>query len=237
MGKTTSFCFILSLWCVATSADTYTLVQPDSVFAVVTHKAGFAARLAHNHMIYPSTYTAEASVDPAHQDQAHFRLRFPVTALVVDDSAAKTRWYPGIQAAGILDEPFPEVSEKDRQSIGEHMLAKNQLDADKYPEISAELKGIRAKASTQGEKSFAYEATVALTVHGVTVERPFAANIEATGDAVHVEAASSFNFTDFGIKPYSAFLGAVRNENTFYVYVNLKAQRVNESQPAAPTKP
>jgi len=211
--------------CIPAVAATYAIVASDSVFAIVTHKAGIASALAHNHMVYPSSYTAETSYDPAHPDQSRFLLRFPVAALVIDDPEAKARHFPGINASGILDTPFPEVSGKDRKTIRENMLAESQLDAEHYPEISAELKGVRLQQSTQGDKTYAYEATVALTVHGTAVERPFSANLEVTDDTVHVEAVGSFKFTDFGIKPYSAFLGAVRNQDTFHVYVDAKAKR------------
>ena len=221
--------FLLSVMasagCVTAFADTYTILPSESVFAVVTHKAGIASALAHDHLVYPETYTTELSADPAHPDQAHFKLQFATTALVNDDPAAKEKWYPYIKAAGILDVPFKAVCEKDRKTIREHMLDENQLDAEHYPTISAELKSIREQQSTHGENAYAYEAAIALTVHGKTVEHPFAANIKPNGDTVHVEAMGTFNFTDFGIKPFSAFLGAVRNQDTFHVYVNAQAKR------------
>ena len=216
---------VANLVCLTGTADTYKVIPTESVFAVVTHKAGLAAALAHDHFVYPGTYTAELSTDPAHPDQPHFKLEFATAALVNDDSAAKAKWYPYVKAAGILDTPFKNVCEKDRQTIHEHMLAENQLDAERYLKISAELKAVREQQSTHGEKNYAYEATVAFTVHGKTVERPFAANIDPKGDTVHFEAVGSFNFTDFGVTPFSAFLGTVRNQDTFHVYVNATAQR------------
>jgi hypothetical protein len=192
---------------------------------VITHKAGLASTLAHNHCIYPASYTVEASSDGASPDQTHFLLKFPATALANDEDATSARWYPYLKAAGVLDVPFKKVCEADRKTIHEHMLAENQLDAEHFPNISAELKTVREQASTVGSKTFAYEGTVALTVHGKTVVHPFAANMDVTGDIVHVEAVGTFSFTDFGIKPYSAVLGAVRNQDTFHVYVNAQARR------------
>ena len=210
----------------AASAATqnYNIALSESVFAVVTHKAGVGSALAHDHFIYPSQYKSDISVDPAHPEQARFRMQFPVTALVVDDPQAKTRWFPEIKAAGILDHPFPEVSEKDRAKIREHMLDEGQLDAQRFPEISAELKSITEKKSDTGGKGLGYEVSVALTAHGKTVERPFLVNIEQTGDTARVKGFGSFKFTDFGIKPFSAFLGAVRNQDLFHVFVDMKAK-------------
>ncbi len=217
---------VLGVMNVASAAtETYTVIPSESVFAVVTHKTGIAAGLAHNHFVFPGRYTAEASVDQAHLEQAHFRLQFQTTDLVADGSAEKNRWFPGVKADGILDDPFPEISEKDRGKIRESMLGKDQLDARRFPEIVAELKRISQKSATAGSKSFAYEAIVALTVHGTTVERPFLLNIQQTGDTARIEGVGSFTFTAFGIKPFSGFLGAVRNEDVFHVFVDMKAKR------------
>ncbi len=152
----------------------------------------------------------------------------------MDDPAAKERWFPGITAAQLLDHPFATVSEADRATIRGHMLAKGQLDAAAYPSLSAELREVKARPSQRASKHYAYEAIVALTVHGKTVERPFAVNLEFGGDAVHVEAAGAFRFSDFGITPYSALLGAVRNQDAFQVFVDFQAKRVPEADAATP---
>ena len=225
------------LVCAPALAETYTLVNSQSVFAVVTHKAGLAGALAHDHFVYPESSTSELSGDPDHPDQAHFKLQFATTALVNDDPAAKEQWYPYVKAAGILNVPFKKVCEKDRKTIREHMLDENQLDAEHFPTISAELKSLRQQASTRGENTYAYEAAVALTVHGKTVVHPFAVNINFKDDTVHVEAVGSFNFTDFGITPFSAFLGTVRNQDAFHVYVNAQAKRVDAGESAKSPSP
>ena len=56
------------------------------------------------------------------------------------------------------------------------------------------------------------------------VERDVAADIAFDGDgALTIEAVGDFAFTEFGIKPFSAALGAVRNKDAFRVYVNVTA--------------
>ncbi len=54
--------------------------------------------------------------------------------------------------------------------------------------------------------------------------KPVPARYELADGILTIEAIGAFNFTDFGIKPYSAFLGAVKNEDEFHVYVNLSAR-------------
>ena len=39
--------------------DTYTVVQEESIVAIVTHKAGIASAFAHNHLIVARAYDLE----------------------------------------------------------------------------------------------------------------------------------------------------------------------------------
>ena len=216
--------FPLSLLLISVAApETLKVNEADSIFAIVIHRAGVAASLAHNHLICASSYKSEAAFDPEHPEQARFRMSFPATALVVDDPKIKARWFSVIQGLGILEEPFQEMSEKDRQTVREHMLAEDQLDARNYPEISAELKALHPITARHGQTQFKYQAVVALSVHGKTVERPVAANIEFNGGKVHVTAVGTYRFTDFGIRPYSAFLGSIRNKDEFHIFVDAEA--------------
>lgn len=211
-------------WGPVARAASYAVVPEESVFAVITHKSGVAARFAHNHIIAPKQYTCriEASGDAVEALQCE--LHFPVTALVADAPAAQKQWFPALKAVGILEEAFPEVSESDRATITEHMLAKGQLDAKTYPEISAKLTGLKRAPSKRGDTSFAWIATIALTVHGKTVEREMPANISLEAGVLTAEACGGFRFTEFGIAPYSAYFGAVKNQDGFDVYVRVKAQ-------------
>jgi hypothetical protein len=225
------FALLFALMCVA-GADPvlYTVDREQSVFAVVTHKAGVAARLAHNHLIIAKTYTCEIRGETDSVEKYSFSLTFPATALEPDVPEAQTRWFPEIKKAGILAETFSEVSESDRATIKEHMLAKGQLDAEQYPEIKAELVSIQSISSnpsikpTVGEKTFEHAATIRLTVHGKTVERAIPANVAVDNGVLFVEAVGQFRFTEFGIKPYSAFLGTVKNKDEFHVYVQIQAK-------------
>lgn len=216
--------------CAIAEPVSYTIDTKQSVFAVVTHKAGIAARMAHNHLIAPKTYTCEITSPTGNVDDLAFSLHFPVTELVPDNAELQKQWYPAIKAAGILDAPFSELSESDRASIGEHMLDKGQLDADQYPEIKAELVTIQPVSSvpsvepTAGEKTFAQAATIRFTVHGKTIERAVPANVDIENGTLNVEAEGRFRFTEFGFEPYSAFFGTVRNQDEFDVYVRIQAQ-------------
>ena len=219
---------ILALWAAAApafggGATEYAVDLPESVFAVVVHKAGVAARFAHNHLVYPRDYAATLSIDGADATTAKFELRFPVSRLEVDAPEAHAKWYPGIEKAGILDKPFGALDEGDRETIAEHMRAKDQLDAAQYTEISAKIAKVRTEASTRGKQSYTHMATVALTVRGKTVERDCPVSIAIAGENAAVDATGAFTFSEFGIKPYSALMGAVKNSDEFHVFVHVVA--------------
>jgi polyisoprenoid-binding protein YceI len=205
-------------------ATEYIIDPAQSVFAVVVHKAGIAARLAHNHLIYPEQYTAKLSVDGPDATTAAFDLEFPVSKLQVDAPEAHAKWYPGIEKAGILDKPFSDLDDDDRKTVAEHMLAKDQLDAAQYPNISAKITKVRAEASTHGGQTYTHAVTIAFSVHGKTVEKDCPASIVIEGEGATVDAMGAFTFSEFGIKPYSALMGAVRNTDEFHVFVHVAAK-------------
>jgi polyisoprenoid-binding protein YceI len=204
-------------------ATEYTVDPAESIFAVVVHKAGIAARFAHNHLVYPNEYTSQLSLENGDPATAQFSLSFPTEKLLVDAADMHKKWYPALEKAGILDEPFKELDEKDRAAIAEHMLDVNQLDAKQYPEISAKLVTLRAEASSQGKQQFTHKAMIEFTVHGRTVSRECPASLTLETGRVVIDAMGEFKFSEFGIKPYSAMAGAVKNNDTFHAFVHISA--------------
>jgi polyisoprenoid-binding protein YceI len=229
MNKTMVFLVCAAICGAGAMADTYTVDPSDALFAIVTHKKGAGSVIAHDHLVYATNWKAEMTVDGRDLGTSRFTLRFPTASLRTDTQAISDKWYPVLRTAGIQKKPFAKVSDSHRKLIIEHMLAKNQLNAEKFPEIRAELKSLRPHASAIGDKKFKGEARIALTVVGQTVERLFGVNIEEKDGYVRIETIGSYKFTDFGIKPYSAMLGLMSNEDQFYVLVNFKATKNKDS--------
>lgn len=201
-------------------AGSFEIVPEESILAIVTHKGGMAAGMAHNHLVAASGYRADLAFDPASPTDARFEFHANSAELVIDSPELNPAWYPRLEALGILSEPFKEMSEKDRTKVRNTMLGRKQLDAEQFPEISGSILRVgRADA----DADFPYEVTIAFEAHGQRVERPLRGRFEETGNGVVLEAVGDFRFTDFGIKPYSAFLGAVRNRDEIQLYVRLVA--------------
>lgn len=213
----------------AASSDDFIIDAENSIFAIITHKAGIAARLAHNRLIYAQDYDAELTIDGDDLMTAAFRIEFPVENLVVSDVEGHERWNPSILEAGLLEDPFEKTSPKNREKIRENMLSKKQLDAEQFPKIAATLTRVREDKAEEPGHTHTHLATVEITLHGQTITRDFPAKITLEGDTLHIEAAASCNFSDFGIKPYSALAGLVRNQDYFDLYVNLTATKASTS--------
>lgn len=216
----------------AARATEFTIEPSESVFAVVVHKAGIAARFAHNHFIAARDYTATITIEGGDPTTAAFSLEAAVADLEVDASEAHEKWYPEIVKAGILDEPFGKLSEKDRKTIAEHMLAKDQLDGAQCPTISAKVVKIRAERNTFLKRDYTHMVSLDLTVHGKTVRNECPADIVLNDGELEVNAAGAFRFSDFGIKPYSTMMGAVKNQDEFHVFVQIRAAATREEERA-----
>lgn len=207
--------------------------ESASIVAVVTHKAGLGASQAHDHLAAATGYQASLELDPAAPAEASFELEFPTEKLEIDRWDLQQAWYPRLAELGVLDEPFEELSEKNRGKIREAMRSKRQLDAAAFPRIAARVGGIAERPSTAGDTAFPYTVTLELEVHGQTVRKPVAARYEAADGRLVVEAVGVFLFTDFGIKPYSAAFGLVKNRDDFHVFLHpegsLPAAEASES--------
>jgi hypothetical protein len=209
-------------------AGEYRVLSEQSVIAVVTHKGGFASGAAHNHFIAASGYEVRLQFDVSDPLSTSFELECKATDLVVDDPGMRRKWHPRLRALEILEAPFKELSEKDREKIRQTMLDDKQLDVSAFPIISARSQAVAAESSKLGEVAFPFRIALRFQVHGQEVEAPVVARYELEGERLHVEAVGLFRFKDFGIKPYSAMLGAVKNKNEFHVYVSLVAVPAGE---------
>lgn len=202
-------------------AEELEVVPEDSILAIVTHKTGMASGLAHNHLVAATGYDARLVFDPLAPASTRLEFRAKVADLVIDSPELNQAWYPRLEALAILSDPFKDMSEKDREKVREAMLGGKQLDVERFPDISGSI--LKVEPSDGDDTEFPFRVTIAFEVHGQRAEREIRGRFETTGDGVVLEAVGEFLFSDFGIKPYSAFLGAVRNRDELQLYVRLRA--------------
>jgi len=203
--------------------EKYKIDSERSIFAVITQRGGIAARMAHDHLITADGFSA--TINSSGDAVSGFSFQCETEELLVDDPKLKKQWSKNIADAGVLRSPFKTISAADRKTVRKHMLDKDQLNAKQYREIEAKVISVTKRENTFRDQSYSHVAELEFTVHGETVTRDVSANISVDEGAITVEAVGSFRFTEFGIEPYSTFLGAVRNLDEFFVYCSLHAER------------
>lgn len=199
----------------------------SSVFAVVTHKAGAAARLAHDHLIVAKDYSARLQYRPSNPLETSFEFEAPVASLEIDQLEAQRTWFPRLQELGILDQAFGEMSAKNRLKVRSAMLGPKQLDAERFPTLSVHLKELWSAAEGDLAPSFTHHAIVSFEVHQQQVEASFPLRISEQETKIVFEAFGTLTLSDFGIQPYSALLGAVRNRDQIHVFLYLEATKIS----------
>jgi polyisoprenoid-binding protein YceI len=195
-----------------------------SVFAVLTHKAGLGARLAHDHLIVARGAEASLDFDPADPGAARATVAANVLALDVDPPAERRDLSARLVELGALAEPLPPVDERDRVKVRKAMLDDGQLAAERFPEVRGELVDLRPDPASAGGAERHGQANLRLTVRGRTREVVLPVAWRLSGDELVADGMVEARFSDFGIRPYSTLLGAIRNDDRFDVYVRLVAR-------------
>lgn len=210
----------------AASAEPWRVDLERSTFAVLTARAGVAARLAHDHLVVARGPRCELDFDPADPAATRLACVQPVLALDADPTAERARLAPRLELLGVRSGALPPVDDDDRAEIRAAMLAADQLFADRFPEIRAELVSlVRRGGDGNARVALGWDARIRLTLRGETVETTAPARFELDGELLTAELVAELRFTDFRVEPYSGVLGTVRVADLFHLYVELVATR------------
>lgn len=153
----------------------------------------FASDLAHNHVMRATNWTGEVQFNVEDIAACEMTFSLPVASLAVDEDAMR-------ELVGYGD----VINISDRETIREHMLANNQLNANQYASIWFE-----SSDCTQSESGLIV--TGDMFIAGATREIDVVMNTTINQDAFYMSGVIDFTHADFGITPYEAFFGAVRN--------------------------
>jgi polyisoprenoid-binding protein YceI len=189
----------------AAGPRTFVIDAKQSVLAVQVFKDGAAAALAHNHVVSATTISGRIVVDPANSASARIDVSLPTAGLVNDDPKLRKRF-------GVTG----DVPEGDRKMILEHMQDEGQLDIAHFPTMqfsSTSTTGTGSKLVLNGK----------LTMHGVTRDISVPVDVTFTDTGVRGTGSVKLKTSDFGIEPYSAFLGAVKNKDGIVLHIDLVA--------------
>ena len=185
---------------------TYSLDAKKSSFVVQVFKAGAASALAHDHVIHATGMYGTVVVDAANRAAATVDVTVPTKSLVNDDPAMRKRF--GLEG---------ELSEKDRAAILANMRHPDQLDVEVHPTITFKSTSVQAGAGS------ALTLNGNLTIRGKTKAISLPVDVTLQGNTIDGKGTIRLKTSDFGIEPYSAFLGAVKNQDQIVLHIRLVA--------------
>jgi len=200
----------LCLLGLSVQAAPWSLDVAGTELAVKTWKTGAGASLAHDHVVRATKLSGGASLDEAGTPESlKLDLVVDVAALVPDEPEDRRKYHL----------PNTPVPENDRKKVKENMLSDEQLDVAKFKVISF------AVSKVYREESGALQCLGKLTLHGVTKELLFPITVKSTDTRVEGDAQVKFKTSDFGVKPYSAALGLIRNRDEVELVVHVVLSR------------
>jgi polyisoprenoid-binding protein YceI len=178
-------------------AQAWSLDVSKTELVVKVWKTGAAAGMAHDHVVRATKLSGRATLaDDAKPESLTLELAVDVASLVPDEPEVRKRY--AIAGAAVPD--------ADRAKVKENMLGVDQLDAAKFPTI-----GFTVTRVVRDERG-ALLCTGKLTLHGVTKELTFPIAVKV-GETVEGDAQVKVKTSDFGVQPFSAALGLIRNKD------------------------
>jgi polyisoprenoid-binding protein YceI len=215
--------FLFSIVPAFAFAQVYVVNPAEAEFVVVTQKEGIASTLAHDHLVRAQEVNVTLNVPENNISKGSFRVSIPTKSLEIDNPEKQKSLFPTLKNLDIQKKEFTALGEKDRAKIKANMDDAGQMDVAKFPTLTAEVSEISESDSQVGSEKFTHQAKVKVTIKGKTVERPLPARITLEGGKLRVLSTGGFKFSEFGIKPYSALFGAIRNADPFTIFVSFEA--------------
>lgn len=180
-----------------------------SEITVFLFKEGLFSGFAHDHVLVSNALSGEILL-PEEQGSGpqtgKASLSLPVESFIVDKPEHREREK---LAGGPNDE--------DRGEIRAQMLGPEQLDAANHPRISAVLE----KAEGAWPLITAW---IRISIRGTEKLLQVPLRVELTGGALTVAGEFEALHSDFGIEPFSSYLGAVAVQDKFRVRVRIEAR-------------
>ena len=197
----------------AASEVTYTLDPSKTwLYVIVTiDKSTIGSALGHDHAIAATGWSGSVTWPaPGSSDwsKCSVRIDVPVSGLKVDPPGY--REHAGLDADGA-------VGDKDKATITGNFKGKRQLDASTHSKIS-----FRSTSCAPAGDKVSVKGTLTIRGVGATVTAPM--TVSHDGTSFSASGRFSANHTDFGFKPFTAALGALKNNNKLTFVINTKGK-------------
>lgn len=179
----------------------------SEIYAQVFKDANtIASGLSHDHIVVASGWNGTVTWNAGDPGQCKVAINVPVSGLDNDDPT----WRKKMNFNS-------ELSESQRAEVKEHMLSATQMDVSKFGTMSFTSSGCKP----EGDKVMV---SGTLSIHGVGKAVSLPMKISATDTEFSGSGILTINHTDFGITPFSAMGGALKNRNDIRIVVKTKGK-------------
>jgi polyisoprenoid-binding protein YceI len=195
------------------TAGSWTLQPEESLVYVRVYKdeSTVLSGQAHNHVIRATGWKGMVRFDPEHPKKCLISALFPVHGLRADEDDLRKK----VGLKGTL-------STGDQSKVEKNMTASNQLDMEGHAFIR-----FKATKCSLGPKPGHLSATARLTVRGKTFKTSIPVSFQLAEGVLQASGSFEATHADFGLKPYSAMLGAVANREELSFTFQIVAARKN----------
>lgn len=173
----------------APTSGTYQIGPSDGSLTIRTKKAGVGAKMAHDLVLEAKSWSGTVNFDADDPAASNGEVTVQPASLEVIDSSGGVK----------------PLSDGDRKDIAKNINEK-ALQTKKYPDVTFRSTSVSGGGS-------AYKVEGELTITGQT--KP--ATLDVTVDGTNVVVKGKVVQTDFGVKPYSAMLGALKIDDAVEV--------------------
>ena len=199
---------------------TYVLDPAKTELLAFTEPTGVFKGASHSHVVRAAKGVSGKIVYDADAiGSSSVAVSFPVSGLAVDE--------PDMRKREGLTKP---LSEKDRKSISESMRSEKQLDEKRFGQISFES----TKVVSKGEGKL--EVTGRMAIHGVKRNITLPISYTVNDGVFTGQGTYTFDHKDFGLEPFVAVLGTVRNAEPIRLKIRLVgSEKAGEKKAEAPS--
>ena len=173
----------------------------------LVYKAGpLAAVVGYDHVIRARNFSGEVYLAPDFSASS-FSLTLPVKDFEVDAPELRA-----VEGPDFAQQPSPQAV----AGTAEHMLGLEELDADRYPEVT--IQSVKLVGPDWGP-----DATIRLTLHGTTRDLTVPITVSREGNDLVATGSFAILQSEFGIKPHALLGGGLAVEDLVRVRFRLVA--------------
>ena len=162
-----------------------------------------AQALAHDHVVKAVGWSGTATWDSDDSSACAMDISLEVGKLQVDEKGLRER---------LGYDTFP--SDGEREDIRKEMLGSKALEGDLHPEITWKLTSCDfgdTRTNVTGD----------MTIHGTTTSISLPMVVKADSVNFSAKGSTKIKTTQFGMEPYSAGFGALKNQDTMILVVSI----------------